>query len=270
MWYKHLTEKPQLSIIVPTLNEESSLYLLLNSAKNQPVSFETLIVDGGSKDKTHLLADKYHAQLIVLQGYGEFISRNIGAKNAKSQLLFFTSADIVFPKELLNKVTEKFGKDPDLIALTGPGYPFDGSFLGRMEYIVYNFARYLSNRFPKPFKRFSTSTNFLVVRKDCFEMAGGFLTDDVNADGLMGKKLLDLGKVAFFLDTFVYLSTRRLQTMGFVAFNKHYLYVMENFLFSTSDTDLMKALKRNSRSKHRKMREIQKYETNYIGKESRA
>jgi glycosyltransferase involved in cell wall biosynthesis len=258
MWFKHLaTEKPQLSIIVPTLNEEENIDLLLNSAKNQSVSFETLIVDGGSNDKTDQIANKHRAQIIVLPGYSEFISRNIGAKNAKGELLLFTCADIIFPEELFEKIVGKFVQDPDLIALTGPDYPFDAPLMGKVEYAIYNFARYLSTRFPEPLKRFSTSTNFLVVRKEHFDTAGGFITDDVNADGLLGKKLLSLGRVAFSLDTFVYSSGRRMKTMNFFAFNKHYLYVLENFLFSTSDTNLMRTLKNTSRNNHRKMREIQ-------------
>jgi glycosyltransferase involved in cell wall biosynthesis len=260
MWFKNLaTEKPQLSIIVPTLNEEENIDILLNSAENQSVRFETLIVDGGSKDKTDQIANKHHAQVIVLPGYGEFISRNVGAKNAKGELLLFTCADIIFPEELLKKIVEKFAKDPELIALTGPDYPFDASLLGKVEYAIYNFARYLSTKFPEPFKRFSTSTNFLVVRKRYFETTGGFLTNDINADGLVGKKLLNLGKIAFSLDTFVYSSGRRMKTMSFFAFNKHYLYVLENFLFSASDTNLMRILKNTSRSNHRKMREIQQF-----------
>lgn len=259
MWCKHLPiERPQLSIIVPTLNEEKSVGLLLNSAKNQSASYETLIVDGGSEDGTCQIANKYSAKVIVLPGHGEFISRNIGAKNAEGKLLFFTCADIIFPEELFTRIVEKFMENPDLIALTGPDCPFDASTLGKVEYGIYNFARYLLASFPKPFKRFSTSTNFLVVRREYFERAGCFLTDDINADGLFGKRLLGLGKVAFSLDTFVYSSARRMKAMGFFAFNKHYLYVLENFLFSTSNTGLIRAFKKNSRSKHRNMREIQK------------
>lgn len=249
-------EKPQLSIIVPTLNEEKNVGLLLNSAKNQAAIFETLVVDGGSKDETCQVASKQQAKVIVLPGFGEFISRNVGAKNAKGELLFFTCADIIFPEGLFTKIVEKFVKDPDLIALTGPAFPFDASILGKVEYGIYNFARYLLTSIPKPLKRYSTSTNFLVVRRDYFDKAEGFLTDDINADGLMGKKLLDLGKVTFSLDTFVYSSARRMNTMGFFAFNKHYLYVLENFLSSTSNMDVMKTFKKNSGSKHRKMREV--------------
>lgn len=248
---------PQVSVIVPSLNEESHICLLLDSIKNQSsVSYEILIVDGGSKDETLYIARQHNAKVMALPGHGEFISRNIGAKMAKGKLLLFTCADIVFPKNLFQKIVEKFESNPELIALTGPGYPFDAPFFGKLEYAVYNLIRYLFTSLPKSFKRFSTSTNFLVVRKDYFKKTGGFVVDNINADGLMGKKLLKLGEVAFFLDTYIYLSARRMKNMGFFAFNRHYLYALENFFFFTSNTGVINGLKLRSKKKHRKMHEI--------------
>jgi glycosyltransferase involved in cell wall biosynthesis len=248
---------PQVSIIVPSLNEESHICLLLESIKNQSsVSYEVLIVDGGSKDETLYIARQHSAKVMALPGHGEFISRNIGAKMAKGRLLLFTCADIVFPKNLFQKIVEKFERNPELIALTGPGHPFDAPFFGKLEYAVYNIIRYIFASLPKSLKRFSTSTNFLVVRKDYFNKTGGFVVDNINADGLMGKKLLKLGEVAFFLDTYIYLSARRMKNMGFLAFNRHYLYTLENFFFFTSNTGVINGLKLRSKKKHRKMHEV--------------
>ena len=248
---------PQVSIIVPSLNEESHICLLLESIKNQSsVSYEILIVDGGSKDETLYIARQHNTKVMALPGHGEFISRNIGAKMAKGKLLLFTCADIVFPKNLFQKIVEKFETNPELIALTGPGHPFDAPFFGKLEYAVYNLIRYLFASLPKSLQRFSTSTNFLVVRKDYFNKTGGFVVDNINADGLMGKKLLKLGEVAFFLDTYIYLSARRMKNMGFFAFNRHYLYALENFFFFTSNTRVINGLKLRSKKKHRKMHEI--------------
>jgi glycosyltransferase involved in cell wall biosynthesis len=248
---------PQVSIIIPSLNEESHICLLLESIKNQSsISYEILIVDGGSKDETLYIARQHNAKVMALPGHGEFISRNIGAKMAKGKLLLFTCADIVFPKNLFQKVVEKFERNPELIALTGPGHPFDAPFFGKLEYAVYNLIRYLFASLPKSLKRFSTSTNFLVVRKDYFNKTGGFVVDNINADGLMGKKLLKLGEVAFFLDTYIYLSARRMKNMGFFAFNRHYLYALENFFFFTSNTGVINGLKLRSKKKHRKIHEI--------------
>ncbi len=248
---------PQVSVIVPSLNEESHICLLLESIKDQSsVSYEVLIVDGGSKDETLYIARQHNAKVMALPGHGEFISRNIGAKMAKGKLLLFTCADIVFPKNLFQKIVEKFERNPELIALTGPGHPFGAPFFGKLEYAVYNLIRYIFASLPKSLQRFSTSTNFLVVRKDYFSKTGGFVVDNINADGLMGKKLLKLGEVAFFLDTYIYLSARRMKNMGFFAFNRHYLYALENFFFFTSNTRVINGLKLRSKKKHRKMHEF--------------
>jgi glycosyltransferase involved in cell wall biosynthesis len=248
---------PKVSVIIPTLNEGGHVSLLLESLENQfTMDCEILIMDGGSKDKTSDIARQHNAKVVVLPGYGEFISRNIGAKIAKGRVLLFTCADIIFPKHALENIVEKFEENPRLIALTGPGYPFDAPFFGKAEYAVYNLFRYFFAKLPRPFKRFSTSTNFLAVRRDCFEKTGGFRVDDINADGLMGKMLLHMGDVAFFLDTYVFSSARRMKNMGFIAFNAHYLYALENFLFFTSESRVMKAWKLRAKKKHRKMHEI--------------
>lgn len=250
-------KNPTISVIVPTLNEEKNIRMFLESIGEQPsVDFEIVIIDGGSKDATSKIAEAHNAKIVVLPGYGEFISRNIGAKIAKGSLLLFTCADIIFPRNVFRKIVDKFEKYPQLIALSGPGLPFDAPFIGRVEYAIYDLFRYILAKLPKPLKRFSTSTNFLVVRRDYFEKTGGFLTDDINADGLMGRKLLDMGEVDFFMDTNVYASGRRMKNMGVVAFNRHYLYALENVFFFTSNFGLTKSIKLNSRIKHRKMHEI--------------
>lgn len=248
---------PFISVIVPTLNEEENIHAFMKSVRDQPaVEFETLVIDGGSIDKTSGIAEQHNARVVVLPGHGEFISRNVGAKMAKGNLLLFTCADIIFPRNAFQRIIMKFEKNPQLIALTGPGYPFDAPFIGKLEYAVYNFARYFLAKLPKPFKRFATSTNFLVVRKDYFNKTGGFLTDDINADGLMGRTLQRMGEVAFFPDTGIYMSARRLRKMGFLGFNKHYMYVLENIFFFTSNIGTTQALKLNSKMKHQKLHEV--------------
>lgn len=250
-------EGPRISIIVPTLNEESHIAFLLDSLRGQSsVSFETLVIDGGSSDRTSKIAIEHNARVVVLPAHGEFISRNIGAKMSKGNYLLFTCADIIFPKDVLGRIIQKFEKNPELVALSGPGHPFDAPLLGKVEYAVYNLVRYISARLPKPLKRFSTSTNFLVVRKSQFDKTGGFAVDDINADGLMGKQLLYKGQVAFFLDTFVYSSARRMKNMGFIDFNRHYLYAIENFFFFSSNRSAIKAWKQRSGKRHGQIHKV--------------
>jgi len=244
------------SIIIPTLNEEESIVPLLESLDRQSYSdFEVMVVDGGSKDKTVEVARKYGAEVLVHVGLGEFQSRNVGARLTKGKVLLFTCADVILARDLLNKVNEWFSQNSRLIALAGPGIPYDAALKGKLLYAAYNLFRYLSARLPGRLRRFSTSANFLAVRKEAFERIGGFDHTDINADGLMGRRLLEIGNVCFSLDTYVFISARRMKKVGFLRFLLHYLYVLENFFPFMSRTELIKGAKERSRSAHRKIHE---------------
>ena len=91
--------KPELSIIIPTLNEADALPLLLaDLAAQQGVSFEVLVADGGSTDTTCLIADEHFASagmpgrcLIGPSGRGRQL--NAGALAACADWLLFLHAD---------------------------------------------------------------------------------------------------------------------------------------------------------------------------------
>jgi glycosyltransferase involved in cell wall biosynthesis len=242
----------KISIIVPTLNEEKTLPNLLLSLKNQTTqNYEVIIIDGGSTDETANIARAYDSRIVVEKGLPEYPSRNLGAKIANGEILLFTCADVVFPVELLAKVDWSF-KDEQLIALTGPDYPSESS-LAKIEYGAYNLARFVFSCFPQASKRFSTSTNFLAVRKDAFEKTGGICCNDLNGDGKLGKQLSEMGKVKFSNNIVVIISPRRFYKMGFLKFNLHYLYVLENFFPFLSKSTFLKTVKNNSTSVHQNM-----------------
>lgn len=242
----------KISVIVPTLNEEKNIPNLLYSLENQTLTdYEIVLVDGGSTDETLNIARAYHSHVVVEKGLAEYPSRNLGAKLSKGDILLFTCADVIFPRGLLAKIAESF-QDPELVAMTGPDRPTD-SVLAIMEYGAYNFARFLFSSFPKPAKRFSTSTNFLAVRRAAFEKTNGFVRD-INSDGYVGKQLSEIGKVKFSNAAVVLISPRRFYQMGLLRFNLHYLYVLENFFPFLSETSFLKNLKDNSGSTHSNMR----------------
>ncbi len=243
--------KPLITIIAPTLNEERNIRFLLESVGKQTnMNVEIVVVDGGSTDNTVSIAKSYCAKVIVEKGLPEFPSRNIGAKAASGEILLFTCADVIFPQNLLEKIGENF-RDKQLVAMTGPDIP-SASPLARIEYGLYNFLRWFFSKLPGRSKRFSTSTNFLAVKKIYFDKTGGFILD-INGDGLMGQKLSELGKVKFVMNTRVFISPRRFHKMGFVKFNLHYLYVLENFFPSLHKNSLIKTLKNKSEVVHSKM-----------------
>lgn len=83
----------QLSIIIPTLNEASSLPLLLNDLQIQKgISFEIIIGDGGSTDATRAIAES-HGVRFAAAARGRGVQMNAAASLAGGELLLFLHAD---------------------------------------------------------------------------------------------------------------------------------------------------------------------------------
>ncbi len=97
---------PEISLVIPVLNEEKSLPELLGSLKNQAdIVFEAIFCDGGSKDISIGLLKQFKNQKfvnceIVHSDKGRGRQMNIGARHARSRNLLFLHADSVFSDPL--------------------------------------------------------------------------------------------------------------------------------------------------------------------------
>jgi glycosyltransferase involved in cell wall biosynthesis len=95
-----------LSVVIPTLNEEKYLPLLLGSLDGQTYrDFEIIVADAGSRDSTCDLAAKAGCRIVEggLPGRG----RNNGAVAARGEWLLFLDADVILPPHFLQAVTEE-------------------------------------------------------------------------------------------------------------------------------------------------------------------
>lgn len=94
---------PFFSVIVPVLDEEKALPKLLDDLTHQTyLDFQVCIVDGGSKDQSCTLTEKFAKQdkrFTLLQSSQKNVSiqRNVGAKNTHSEYLVFLDADSRIP-----------------------------------------------------------------------------------------------------------------------------------------------------------------------------
>jgi len=215
---------PELSIIVPTLNEEKYIGKLLDSLNSQTYKdFEIIIVDGGSSDKTVQISKEYGAIVKIKSGVGEWGQRNEGVKLANGKIIINTGADIIFPPNLLKKVAKILGNEK-YVGLTGPNVPLNPPLWAKIEYILYNVLRYIAAKFGI----YSINTQFIAYKKDASDKIQ-FKLMEMNADGLFGKELSKLGKIKFVWGVFVFTSSRRMWELGIIGFNLHFLYVIENF-----------------------------------------
>jgi len=102
-----MTNKPILSIVIPTFNEEMFLPKLLKSIKNQTFEdYEIIIADNNSKDNTTKIAREYKCRLV--KGGLPSTGRNNGANVAKGDYILFLDADVILPMDFLEKSLKEF------------------------------------------------------------------------------------------------------------------------------------------------------------------
>ena len=92
----------ELSIIIPTMNEELSLPTALASiARQQQIEIEIIVADGGSTDLTQAVALGHHFQKIsfVSTVCDKAEQLNLGATQAVGEYLLFMHADCSFPDD---------------------------------------------------------------------------------------------------------------------------------------------------------------------------
>ncbi len=108
-----MIKKPFFSIIIPTLNEEKYLpLLLLDLSKQTMTDFEVIIVDGKSEDKTIEVTKIFTNALPKIAIFTSdrrhvCTQRNIGSNKATGNVLIFSDADNRLPNYFLGGIKYK-------------------------------------------------------------------------------------------------------------------------------------------------------------------
>ena len=116
----------KVSIIIPTLNEEESLDILLRELNEYKENIgEIIVVDAKSSDNTIDVSKKFNCKIIEQEnklGYGDAIIKGVNASNFDFSLVLDGdgSKNPIYIKDLLNKIiesksdfifSERYGKD---------------------------------------------------------------------------------------------------------------------------------------------------------------
>lgn len=207
----------ELSIIIPTLNEEDYLPYLLNSIKNQDyTNYEIIIADNNSKDKTKEITKKYGCKIIKGGLPGK--ARNNGAKVANGKYLLFLDADMILPKkDTISYIINKF-KKKNMECISFNISPIPNEF-------IYNILFNLSNIFMYIFQFLNPIGNgCILTKKESHKKIKGF-----NEEIIMGedwdyiKKMNRIGKTRLFFKPKIPTSTRRFKVEGILKISFKYI-----------------------------------------------
>lgn len=191
-----------ISVIVPVLNEEKTIAATLRAlAPLQP--YETIVVDGGSQDRTRALAAEFTVKVIAAER-GRARQMNRGAREASGEVLLFLHADTRLPATAFADIAVALGDRPYV------GGRFDVALDGR-HWMLPVVARLISYR--SRVSKVGTGDQALFVRREVFQRMGGFPDIPLMEDIAFCRALKHLGPVAC-LRSRVVTSARRWEADG--------------------------------------------------------
>src|SRR5438128_1479518 len=104
---------------------------------------ELVVVADGEGDGSWRLAEQSEAEVIrVAKRRGPAHARNIGARQANGDILFFVDADVVIPADARDKVREVLEQEPDVAAIIGSydDDPSERNFLSQFKNLFHHFV----------------------------------------------------------------------------------------------------------------------------------
>jgi glycosyltransferase involved in cell wall biosynthesis len=204
----------KVSIVIPTLNEENLLPVLLDSIKMQSYSdCEIIVADAGSTDTTRNIAVSRGAKVVEggLPGPG----RNAGAAHAKGEYIFFLDADVQLPGAFLeNAVGELDERYLDLA--TCEIRPTSGHVLDRVVHKFINMTVKANLRIDPKAMGFC-----IFVTRRLFNRVKGFdETIRVGEDAEFVKRAAKLSNLRWLSSVYINVSVRRFEKEGRLAYIK--------------------------------------------------
>ncbi len=195
-------DRPEISVIIPALNESGFLERCLASCVDAP-GVEVIVVDGGSDDGTPEVADRCGARSVSTVR-GRAIQLNAGAAEAQGRRFVFLHADTVLPRNF-DETVRTILESPDTVAgafsLRIDG---DSPALRRVERGVNWRARYLGMPY---------GDQAIFVGAETFRSMGGFPELPIMEDFELVRRLRRRGRVAIASQS-VLTSPRRWERLG--------------------------------------------------------
>lgn len=234
---------PNISIIIPTLNEASCLPRTLNNLSLlTPPPKEILVVDSYSEDETVSIALSFGIPVIYSPHRGRSIQMNLGAQRATGEILCFLHADTIVPQDLISIISQTLA-NPNIVC---------GGFISimansettRWSISLHNYLKtFYAPLLFRPhlfFKglRILFGDQVIFCHRTDFWKVGGFNTNLlIMEDADLCLNLVKYGRI-YLVHRFVHTSDRRVAKWG--VFKANFIYLFIGFLwgFGVSPTFL--------------------------------
>lgn len=161
------------AVVIPTLNEEINLNILLKSIREQTVQpAEIVVADANSKDRTREVAKLYNVKIV--DGGILPVGRNNGANSSTSPNIIFFDADTKLPeKTSLNRLFNLFIESNADVASTFLKIKTVERNTLSMKFFMFSYfiLKVVSSRMPRPFVE---SGACMLAKRSAFKKVNGF------------------------------------------------------------------------------------------------
>ncbi|MDQ0214454.1 glycosyltransferase involved in cell wall biosynthesis [Oikeobacillus pervagus] len=172
---------PLISIIIPAKNEGDNVRTTLHSlySTKSNYSFETIVINDGSTDNCcdFLRTDpKFQVNLIHTSGIGPANARNLGAKNALGDFLFFCDAHLEFEDWWIDHLLEPMITGKTDAITPAIGSINDANFIGYGQTLTSNLRTIWNGKQNECFETAVLPGGCFAIKKTTFFAVGGFET----------------------------------------------------------------------------------------------
>ena len=238
----------KISIITVTLNSEKTIRDTINSILSQDYkNLEHIIVDGGSKDKTLSILNKYKNKKVKIykkKNFGIYKSINFGIKKSKGKFISILNSDDIFhSNKTISNICQKLknSKNTEI-------------FLGDVAYFSHN-DYFKINRFytSKKFKPWKMKYGLMpphpasLISKKCYDNYGVYNENfKIAGDFELFLRLLYLKKLNFKIlnQTIVRMRTGGISGKNFLSYWISTIEILRSFKINNLDGKFMNIILR--------------------------
>ena len=144
----HFSNEPTLSVIIPVYNGGENFRRCLSTVTRAvPPADEIIVIADGDTDGSAQLAETFGIRVLrTPTRNGPAFARNLGARMAQGEILFFIDADVTILPDAMGQIKTLFGVQTDLAAVFGSydDEPAEKNFLSQYKNLLHHYVHQIS------------------------------------------------------------------------------------------------------------------------------